>query len=279
MRLDGGLEISSARDEACQGDGADRGEEERWEVESETAEEVARTGGAEGALGLLARGDGGSAVPACGAARTDVAQEWMRTDFAEERRWKVVLSRELAYQVVQWYLSRADEKAEGMVGGRGWGQSKDVPIPGHSGVRLKRDMPHRLGSPEHDVEMIAGQPETEEHDLTAERGDGEDAMGAQVLEDILSTIADPGKNPAAEAELNVAGLKGKHADEDDDMGEDVDAEGEEDAEGEPDAGGEVNAVDESDSKDGPNAADDVDAGGEADAEAEGVVGLEGEHCR
>ena len=58
MRDDGGLAGGAAGNEACKGDGADRDEEERWEMESEAAKEVTRTSSAKGALGLSARRNG-----------------------------------------------------------------------------------------------------------------------------------------------------------------------------------------------------------------------------
>ena len=72
----------------------------------------------------------------------------MRTDFAEERRWKTVEAREMVYQIVEWHLSK--NKADLMVGGRSWGACNSVPILGHSESAQHSDPP---GIAVEDVEM------------------------------------------------------------------------------------------------------------------------------
>lgn len=89
----------------------------------------------------------------------------MRLDFAEERRWKRVLAREFAYQIVEWHLSTPADKAAMMVGEQGWGAHK----------REER-LPH-AADPD-DIDM--GEPEAP----TDNRFDDHET-GAEVLEEML----------------------------------------------------------------------------------------------
>jgi chromatin modification-related protein VID21 len=154
----------------------------------------------------------------------------MRVDFAEERRWKRLAAREFAYQVVEWHLATIEEKARSMVGGRGWGQSDSVGIPGHSGqARMAEKEPAEADV--EDVDML--QPEAE--DLTLEDSG---QVAAQVLEDMKVVTHEIGDDMMGE-EIDGAQAAG-----------DVDADGEADAEGEADADGEVDAEGESDLQEG-----------------------------
>ncbi|KAK4687612.1 chromatin modification-related protein VID21, partial [Tremellales sp. Uapishka_1] len=184
--------------------------------------------------------------------------EWMRVDFAEERRWKRVEAREFAYQVVEWHLSNPEGKRRLMVGHRGWGESTHLPIPGHSGRMVEDDIPEA-----EDVEMLIGEEATEELE-----DDAMDATGADVLETMVTdeTVEDiEVKEEAVEDTIPVIAEGENDAD-----GEaDADAEGEADvdAEGEADANGEADAEGEAE----------PDAEGEVEvvvAEGDGAVGLE-----
>ncbi len=204
---------------------------------------------------------------------TDFAQEWMRTDYAEERRWKIIEAREFAYHVVEWHLSRPRERAQLMVGGRGWGECNEVPVPGHYGRMREKDVPAE--SAEDDVEMLVGQADAEEAEGTAERGFGMDATGAEVLKNILANLADEGLD-AARGAGKANAVKEEQAEDDDAMGEEVDAEGEEDAQGEPENAAVPADVDAEGEADG-----EMDAEGEMDVDdqpagsGQGVIGLEG----
>ncbi|KAK6907275.1 hypothetical protein I203_101265 [Kwoniella mangroviensis CBS 8507] len=185
--------------------------------------------------------------------------EWMRVDFNEERKWKLIQAREFAYQVVEWHLSTEEEKAKLMVGNRGWGKSNDQPIPGHSGNRetnIQIDGQQGQGQLEvpntsaedDDVEMLIGR----EEDSPAEEG----VAGAEVLESI---------DEMKEVQDEVV----KKENEDVEMGEDADADGEEDADGEPDDGGTADADGEEEDAEGEE-----DVEGEAEDVGEDVVGLD-----
>lgn len=273
MCLDFGLEGGSAGIKAYPGDGTDRGEEEGWKMEFETAQEIARTYNTESSLGLSAGRNGLSIILM--QYYPNNVQEWMRTDFAEERRWKVVMAREFAYQAVEWHLSNTESKASRMVGGRGWGKCNDVPIPGHPGIRMDMDELPLRGSAEDVVEMLVGQADPEDG-FTAEQDGavGMDATGAEVLEDILPKS--PGENADTAGPLEpIARRKG--VDEDITMRGDAlagDGMPQSDDMGELDAAPELDAVGELDAI----GAGDLDAEGEADVSEVGVVGLEGEQC-
>jgi len=193
----------------------------------------------------------------------------MRADFTEERRWRVVEACEFAHQIVEWHLSSSEEQADLMVGGRGWGSSNDIPIPGNSGAKEAQSMHPFPGSPEDDGEMLVGRAEAEEVDASAPEAGAMDATGAEVLDDILQKHGEEAEEVKGQVE-QVVEARQKQADGDDAMGEDVDAEGEEDAEGEPDSEGPVSRVL-------------VEVDGEPDAQGEeemgeGVVGLDGGSC-
>jgi chromatin modification-related protein VID21 len=91
-------------------------------------------------------------------------------DFAEERRWKVGIAREFAFQCVEWHLASEEEKASLMVGGRGWGEANGESIPGNRKQQTSMDLDERMSDgaaadavdeAEDDVEMLV-QPEGEE---------------------------------------------------------------------------------------------------------------------
>jgi chromatin modification-related protein VID21 len=169
--------------------------------------------------------------------------EWMRTDFAEERRWKIVEAREFAYQCVEWHLAKPDEKASLMVGGRGWGACNGVPIPGRTAGPM---------SAEDDVEMLV-QVDGEDSPAAAQ-ATNLDATGAQVLDEIMPEKGQEGDAVKKEAENDDADAEGEDAEGEVDA--EADAEGEADADGEEDAEGEDAEGD---------AAEDV---------GEGVIGLD-----
>ena len=169
----------------------------------------------------------------------------MRTDFAEERRWKIVEAREFAYQCVEWHLAKPDEKASLMVGGRGWGACNGVPIPGRTAGAM---------SAEDDVEMLV-QVDGEDSPAAA-RATNLDATGAQVLDEIMPEKGQEGDAVKKEAENDDADAEGEDAEGEVDA--EADAEGEADADGEEDAEGEDAEGD---------AAEDI---------GEGVIGLDGE---
>ncbi|ODN97394.1 hypothetical protein L198_03958 [Cryptococcus wingfieldii CBS 7118] len=147
--------------------------------------------------------------------------EWMRTDFSEERRWKVVQAREFAYEVVEWHLASSDERKALMVGGRGWGESNKVPIPGHSGKRRLQEVATQEAEDD-DVEMLVGQ----EGDLP---GEGEASRVLESMDEMK--------------EQEQARLAKK--DEDAKIAKASETEGEADADGEDDADGEEETIEAS----------------------------------
>lgn len=171
--------------------------------------------------------------------------EWMRTDFAEERRWKVVEAREFAYQVVEWHLASPEEKKALMVGGRGWGECRNVPIPGHAGKR--KEVTVEVEAEDEDVEMLVGQ----EGELD---GEGEANKVLESIDEMRVNEKERENRPEDPREtVNI----------NQDIGEEVDAEGEADADGEPE-NGEADAEGEADADGGP-VGDDVVGLSEIDA--------------
>ncbi|WVO13268.1 hypothetical protein L204_100881 [Cryptococcus depauperatus] len=154
--------------------------------------------------------------------------EWMRADFAEERRWKFVEAREFAYQIVEWHLASEEVRASMMVGGRGWGKFNDTSISGSSNRKREVEVEERQKAmaEDEDVEMLVGQG-----DLT----DGEGEAG-KVLESIneMKAIEEKVEEKAQmeedlsgendENEYNPTKLNQKIGV----VGEDIDAEGEAD---------------------------------------------------
>ena len=190
----------------------------------------------------------------------------MRTDFAEERRWMMVEACEFAIQVVEWHLTPLKERGKLMVGGRGWGESNAIAIPGHPGYRSDVDVPLAPGSAEADVEMLVDQQGQAAGEGPAD-GNRMDAGAAEVLEDIMGRQG-PVDDTIDGGEKADEGGEGDFPDKD--------AEGELDAEGESDAGGGG-----ADAVGGVNAGGEGGMGGALDALGEadpgdGVVGLEGE---
>jgi chromatin modification-related protein VID21 len=219
-------------------------------------------------------------------------QEWMRLDFAEERRWKRVLAREFAYQVVEWHLSSPRDKASLMVGGIGWGARRAL------AAKPKPKTNGKAASEIKDKESV-------EDDVAMEEEAEEENTGGQVLDEIMPRRATRGRKPkrrtdaeedlTPEPELNPASTKDADVEMDEDEAEptakiaddaqvpeaavventekpisaksvpqpdpDADAEGEVDAEGEADAEGEVDAQGEDD--------------GESADVVDGVIGLGG----
>jgi chromatin modification-related protein VID21 len=225
----------------------------------------------------------------------------MHVDFTEERRWKRVAAREFAYQVVEWHLASLSDRARRMVGGRGWGESNDVPIPGRrdridedgdmdaemdggaeAGAEAEGDAEAAAeadaedaveamgGSAEDDVEMLV-QPEAEDDEAGGEAGkvletmfDKDTQEEEQEQEEGKDKEKENGEEDATGGDADEALVSAEvKKEEDEPMGEDADAEGEEDAEGDADAEGEEDADGE------------VDAEGEEEVPADGVVGLEG----
>lgn len=142
----------------------------------------------------------------------------MRTDFAEERRWKFVQAREFAYQCVEWHLASAEEKASLMVGGRAWGARVEAPR-GDTAQPVEQ-------SAEDDVEMLI-QPEDDD---TTASVDPAQPTGTQVLDEIM---ADP-PDPVVKQEREEIAIEAPPVE----IGEE-DADGEADADGEDDAEGEA----------------------------------------
>lgn len=158
--------------------------------------------------------------------------EWMRTDFAEERRWKVVEAREIAYQVVEWHLASPEEKKTLMVGGRGWGECRNVPIPGNTGKR--KEVTVEVEAEDEDVEMLVGQ----EGELD---GEGEANRVLESIDEMRGNEKERESRPEEPRETDNINQN---------TGEEVDAEGETDADGEPD-NGEMDAEGEPDADDEP----------------------------
>ena len=200
----------------------------------------------------------------------------MRADYAEERRWKRVLAREFAYQAVEWHLSSPEEKLKLMVGGRGWGESRDLPIPGHFGERCMGSFALAAGSPEEDEGMPVFQSQRQRSNATEQSGEDMNETGAEVLEDIFPRHDEEGrsgegamKSPSLLAEEN-------DADHDEEMPEDIDADGEEDAEGEPDAGDTTERLHDKDVRGGENAGAKAAASRDVpEMAADNNIGLEG----
>ncbi|BEI82084.1 hypothetical protein CcaverHIS002_0212440 [Cutaneotrichosporon cavernicola] len=158
--------------------------------------------------------------------------EWMQVDFSEERRWKRVVAREFAYQAVEWHLSSPGEKAELMVGGRGWGACKDIAVPGRTEAdKIAEDDVEELlvGADPEESELAEAEAEASAH----ERGD---TTGTEVLNEILERPEDkPPEGVKMEVDEDAVGeadAEGEDADGEDADGEDAD--GEADADGEED---------------------------------------------
>jgi chromatin modification-related protein VID21 len=218
-------------------------------------------------------------------------QEWMRLDFAEERRWKRVLAREFAYQVVEWHLSSPRDKASLMVGGTGWGARRRA-----SASKPKSKTNGKAASEIKDKESV-------EDNVAMDEEAEEENTGGQVLDEIMPRRATRGRKPkrradaeedlTPEPESNPTTTKDADVEMDEDEAEpaakiaddasipaaavvedadkgisakpnaepDADAEGEADADGEADAEGEVDAQGEDD--------------GESADVVDGVIGLGG----
>jgi chromatin modification-related protein VID21 len=204
----------------------------------------------------------------------------MRLDYAEERRWKRMLAREFAYQVVEWHLSSPEDKAALMVGSRGWSSPQSI------------DSAESTSRPAHgdDIEMDTTAGETE-----GDKGQMDDTSG-EVLKELLprrgrrgrkanleavnDEVAEQEQEEGDESEAKKADTPGPTTPHDDidiatqdtskqapEPGQVAAAaektqEGEVDADGEMDAEGEIDALGEDD--DGEGSADIVD----------GVIGLE-----
>ena len=165
--------------------------------------------------------------------------EWMRTDFAEERRWKFVEAREFAYQCVEWHLASEEEKAEMMVGNRGWGSRKDARISDRMAsdraTADTMDIDPSATTAEDDVEMLI-QPDADDLESEAPAAaDHAQATGAEVLEEIMPDSTEPKEEPGVDTDAAETTI----ADAERDADGEADAEGEVDAEGEADADGEV----------------------------------------
>jgi chromatin modification-related protein VID21 len=214
----------------------------------------------------------------------------MRLDFAEERRWKRVLAREFAYQVVEWHLSSPRDKASLMVGGIGWGARRAL------AAKPKSKTNGKAASENKDKDSA-------EDDVAMEEEAEEENTGGQVLDEIMPRRATRGRKPkrradaeedlTPEPESKSATAKDADVDMDEEEAEpaaettddapipeaavvedadkgisaipsaepDADAEGEVDADGEADAEGEVDAQGEDD--------------GESADVVDGVIGLGG----
>lgn len=194
----------------------------------------------------------------------------MRLDFAEERRWKIVLAREFAFQIVEWHLSSPEEKALLMVGERGW------------------------ASRPRDTENLARRPAHEDQaDVDMDGEDGtigvQEETGAEVLDEMLPRRGTRGRGQARKRAL----------DEDDDTVEAPNADTPDTAKPEKEvslpeksaagnAGSEQRAEQVEGPKESATRPAEPDADGEADADGEiddgegsadivdGVIGLEGE---
>jgi hypothetical protein len=142
---------------------------------------------------------------------------WMQADFKEERRWKIVLAREMAAEVQVWWNANDEEKAEMMVGGRRWG--------------FKWQAPDRLLQ---DTDMEGGGGEEDEAEVVLESLRERDRE-VETAEEALAAA-----DPVVSADTPVEDVEMADAEgEDDGDGEqDDDAEGEKDEEDE-DAAGEV----------------------------------------
>jgi chromatin modification-related protein VID21 len=208
----------------------------------------------------------------------------MRLDFAEERRWKRMVAREFAYQVVEWHLSSPKAKAELMITRNGWTHVEGPVTP--------RPAATTEGKEGHKRSRNGSRKDTADNE---EKDDGmtEDTSG-EVLEELLPRRAKRGRGRPkrlavdedeeeetveveAEQESSAALTAARgSAEPTDEMEVDdakevanraravsvPDGEVEADAEGEVDADGEADALGE---EDGEGSADIVD----------GVIGLEG----
>jgi len=293
MRFDLRLEDRISRITPYTDNGENRTENGEWKMESEAAKENEGTTYKESSLGSSTRGNGMSPLQyhKCYAN----GQEWMRLDFAEERRWKRVLAREFAYQVVEWHLSSSRDKASLMVGGIGWGARR------RASASAPKSKTNGTSAPE------IGDKDSAGDDVAMDDEGAEENTGGQVLDEIMPRRATRGRKPKrrvdAEEDLTPEPESTKDADDKMDTGEaepsvepaaeptdealaphsaapedadkpisaksvskaDADAEGEADADA--DADGEADAEGE------------VDAQGEDDGESadvvDGVVGLGG----
>ena len=260
-------------------------------MESEAAKENEGTTDKKSSLGSFTGGNGMSHSHQL-KSYADM-QEWMRLDFAEERRWKRVLAREFAYQVVEWHLASPRDKASLMVGGIGWGARRRASA---SNPKSKTN-----GKPAPEIK----DKEPAEDDVAMEEETEEENTGGQVLDEIMprrasrgrkskrrtdaeedltpapestkgedvemdNGEAEPSAEPAAESTEEVPALQPAAAEDADKpisansvpkADADADAEGEADADGEADAEGEVDAQGEDD--------------GESADVVDGVIGLGG----
>jgi len=216
-------------------------------------------------------------------------QEWMRLDFAEERRWKRVLAREFAYQVVEWHLSSPHDKASLMVGGIGWGArpaSATEPKPMTNGKSVPEIQ----------------DKESEQDDVAMEADAEEENTGGQVLDEIMPRRATRGRKPkrradaeedltpepesksetTKDADVAMDGVGDEHAAESTDDAQAPEAAVNEDASGipaKPDAEPDADAEGEVDADGEADAEGEIDAQGEDDGESadvvDGVIGLGG----
>ena len=185
----------------------------------------------------------------------------MRLDFAEERRWKRVLAREFAYQVVEWHLSSPRDKASLMVGGIGWGVRRaSAPEP--------RSMTNGKSVPE------IQDKESERDDVAMEADAEEENTGGQVLDEIMPRRATRGRKPK------------RRADAEEDLTPEPESKSEttKDADVAMDGDGDEPAAESTDYAQAPETAVNDDANGgipaetdaEPDADAEGEVDADGE---
>lgn len=200
----------------------------------------------------------------------------MSVDFTEERRWKRVLAREFAYQIVEWHLSTPDDKAAMMVGERGWrsisnyskdegggGSGRAKSVAGDADIDMdETDTAADLDASGAEVleEMLPrrgkrGRGRPKRAGLDQDEVEADEAVDAQPIDETnVAPDSKPENNPdkAAEAEPEVDRVTA-----DVELQKDVDLDGDADAEGE---------VDDGADDDGEGSADIVD----------GVIGLEGE---
>ena len=194
----------------------------------------------------------------------------MRLDFAEERRWKRVLAREFAYQVVEWHLSSPRDKASLMVGGIGWGARR------RASPSAPKSKTNGKAAPE-----IKGKDSAEDDVAMDEEGDQENT-GGQVLNEIMPRRATRGRKPKrradAEEDLTPEPETTKDADVEMDEGE---AESPVEPAAEPTdeaLAPQPAAPEDADKPTSPKLVSkaDADAEGEADADADGEADAEGE---
>jgi chromatin modification-related protein VID21 len=155
--------------------------------------------------------------------------EWMRLDFTEERRWKRVLALEFAIQVVEWHLSSEMDRAQLMVGSKGW--QKDAPRPALAPLpRIKIDFQSKkrdsdgfyvfaedgdvyMDSEEEDTRETAPKRTTQKQTRKEDPGDQEDVQDSsgEVLDEIMPRR---GKRGRARPKRLAEEMDEDHAEED-----------------------------------------------------------------